>query len=114
MKNRDIKALAAEYGVNNLRVFITDDLETSHRLNPFAGRKEYVIVEEKDKLVDNYKLQVELTGDDRIEFDENYPAPEWWVKSFNRRRFYISDFDSLSRVEVFVLVDIDNKYVRVG
>lgn len=114
MRKFDIKDLVAKYGAPNLRIFITRECNRGgFFVDPFSGRKEYVINEEKDDLSKNYKITFDLTGNDRVAFPAGYPAPDWWTGSFNRYRMYICDFDNSSNVEIFVLVDEDNKYQQV-
>jgi hypothetical protein len=108
----DIRKAVAEYGVKNLRVFITDPEQHGFFRNPFGGRKEYCIVEERYKVEDNYKIGLRLVDEVKDRF-----APDWFGAVLNERSFYICDFNIAlergSRIEVYVLVDEDNRYERL-
>jgi hypothetical protein len=110
----DIRQIIAEFGAANVRIFMTEDEEQGFFRNPFGGRKEYEIVERRYKVADNYKIGLALI--DRTPNTIN--APEWFDAVLNERNFYICDFNSIlerdNRIEVFVLVDEDNKYQKVA
>lgn len=114
MRKRDIKTLVETYGVNNIRIFYTDE-QTNQGFfrNPLAGRKEYKITERRDKIADNYKISMKLV-DAVFDTPEYASAPDWWKAAMDERRMYITDFDRCSHVEVFALVDEDSKYERIG
>lgn len=112
----NIKEICAEYGANNIRLFITQDTgQNGFFRDPFDGRHEYRIVEDNDKVADGYKITVELADASYTHLGSEYDAaPDWWKTSFNQKRYYIMDLNHISGVEVYVLVDEDNKYERIA
>ncbi len=114
MNKPGIVALVATYGAANIRFFITDDEEQGFFRNPFGGRKEYRIEERRYQVEKNYKIGLAL-----VEEFVSDVMPDWFKPVMNERSFYICDLESLlanpnSRVEMFVLVDEDDKYQRVA
>lgn len=112
----NLKKICAEYGANNIRLFITNDRgQQGFFRDPFEGRHEYRIVEDRDKVADGYKISVERCDSSYVRFGSEYDAaPDWWKNCINQQRYYISDLNRISGVEVYVLVDEDNKYQRIA
>jgi len=110
----NLKNIVSEYGAINLRFFITENRQMGMFMNPFGGRREYKITEERDKISDNYKIELELVEPHSI--DPRIPTE--FQNMFNRTRYYIGDLERLldrsDDFELYVLVDHDNKYQRLG
>ena len=114
MNKPDIVALVAEYGAANIRFFITEEENQGFFRNPRGGRREYVITERRYQVEKNYKIGLTLA--EPIKSDV---MPEWFESIMNEKSYYICDLESLlanpqSDVEMFVLVDADDKYQRLA
>jgi hypothetical protein len=104
-----IRDLVNEYGVNNLRIFIIE--EDDRGINPSMQtiRTEYKINPERDDPCGYHKIC--LT---RISDAKPSSAPDWTDTIYNQRRIYTSDLNRMKNIEVYVLVDEDNKYQRIS
>jgi len=106
----DIRDLVREYGAKNLRIFIEE--EDFQGLFPTFKmlRTEYKInTEHSDNPTGFHKIC--LT---RVESNKPPEAPGWTDTIYNQYRPYISDLNYKKGVEVYVLVDEDNKYQRIA
>lgn len=100
-----LKEAVEEFGQNNIRVFM-DDQVANHGFfrNPFAGRNEYKIVEFNP----HHKVTLELVD------HTNTRHPD--MAFMSQRQYYVQDFHRIqfrSLVDMYVLVDVDNKYEKI-
>ncbi len=114
MDKPDVAALVAQYGAGNIRFFITEDENQGFFRNPFGGRQEYVITERRYKVETGYKIGVAMVN----EYTSDV-MPDWFKPIMNEKSYYICDLESIlanphGNVEMFVLVDDDNKYQRIA
>lgn len=112
----DLPKLVEEYGASNLRFFIP-----MHRIQGIFGLpgigftsssdpevvQECVIDERRYKPEEGYKIELKAIAD---EDPNNY---------YGHKSFYVMDFESLMMrapddYRIYVLVDADNKYQRIG
>lgn len=117
-----IEALAAEYGLNNLRFFVPmPPIHSLHALGLPIGftdsndeevMQECIADERRYKVEEGYKIELRAVNGGRaeeLEEGETY---------YGSKTFYQMDFGSLINrhpdiFRIYVLVDEDNKYVRI-
>lgn len=112
MENLDIVELVSEYGQSNIRIRLYEKNVNGFFTNPLAGWTEYVIDKINHEL---YLSTIDSVAENVAGFSKGSNYESLMQEIFDKKSFYVADFNQFSkdRVQVYVLVDEDNKYKRL-